>query len=267
MDPKLERWLQKLSRQVKPLHLAVAGVAVLVAMQAASSILAVRARAQEAVARALAPAADDAAVALEDAQGQRSQRFKQLAAYKRGLPKLAEDRRQIYEDGLALQEEKRLLEKQLEIMTTYLSVDPVAHTISLMRGDQALETYKIGIDAPVGFGQAQPEGSVDAIVSKERFAHVERPKSEQVDGQLDWQPPQVGTSVRANALGEYVLFTHGSLIIHGPPRKRGEHGAYPHVCLELSLPVARRLYAETYIGTKIVIKSSTAVAQKGSFKR
>ncbi len=255
-----ERLIAKSYRGARPVQLAVAGLAVLIVMQGAVRVLRQRALAQRAAAAALEPAADDAAEALADAQSQRRQRFKQLASFMRGLPKLAEDRRQIYEDGLALQEEKRLLEKQLEIMTTYLLVDPDKHQVSLMRGDQALETYKIGAEAPKAYGAAAAPAIVDAVVSKERFAHPERPKSEQVDGQLQWEPPQVGTSARASALGEFVVFTHGSLIIHGPARQRGAHEAYPHICLQLPLAVARKLYAETYIGTKILIKSSAAPA-------
>jgi len=257
----LQRLVERLSRRARPAVLAACGLGVLVLMQAFSSVLGERLKTQNAAARALEPAAQEAAEALSDAQSQRAQRFKQLKLYQRGLPKLAEDRRQIYEDGLALQEEKRLLEKQLEIMTTYLLVDPVEHKISVMRGDQALETYKIGVEAPKAYAGALAAGTVDAVVSKERFAHPERPKSEQVDGQLQWQPPQVGTSVRANALGEYVVFTHGSLILHGPARRKADHEAYPHVCLELPLAVARRLYAETYIGTKILVKSAPPAAR------
>ena len=50
------------------------------------------------------------------------------------------------------------------------------------------------------------------------------------------------------------MFTRGSLILHGPPKKEAEHKAFAHYCLGLSLKVARRLYENSYIGTRIVIK-------------
>ncbi len=92
-----------------------------------------------------------------------------------------------------------------------------------------------------------------AIMSKERFAHPERPRSEQVGGQLQWEPPQVGTSVRANALGEYVMFTREGLVLHGPPLRAAEHEAYPHLCLSLPAATAARLYAKSFVGTKIAL--------------
>ena len=102
-----------------------------------------------------------------------------------------------------------------------------------------------------GEKRALPAGAV--IISKERFASTERPRFEQAGGQLQWDPPQVGTSVRANALGEFVLFTKEGLVLHGPPLKKAEHEAYPHLCLSLPLAAARRLYAQSFVGTKILL--------------
>lgn len=142
-------------------------------------------------------------------------------------------------------------------MSTYLLVDEGDKKIHLMRGEQSLESYPIEYVPPQSFGEgAKAPATVSTIISKERFAHPERGKSEQVDGQLQWEPPQVGSSVRANALGEFVMFTRGSLILHGPPKKAEEHKAFAHYCLGLSLAVARRLYNSCYIGTKIVIKAA-----------
>ena len=89
------------------------------------------------------------------------------------------------------------------------------------------------------------------IISKERFAHPERGKSEEVNGTLQWVPPQVGTSVRSNALGEFVIFTNSALILHGPPLDAETHEKFPHICLGLDQEAARRLYRGSFIGTKI----------------
>ncbi len=99
-----------------------------------------------------------------------------------------------------------------------------------------------------------PCRSIAVIVSKERFAHAERGKSEVTGGRLDWEPPQVGTSARARALGENVLFTREGLIIHGPPLDKAEHESYPHLCLTLPAATARRLYDRSFIGTRVLIK-------------
>ena len=42
-------------------------------------------------------------------------------------------------------------------------------------------------------------------------------------------------------------------MLHGPPLKAAEHEAYPHLCLSLSRPVAARLYALSFVGTKILL--------------
>lgn len=175
-----------------------------------------------------------------------------LARAKVSAASLSRSRRVLFEGGLALSEEKRLLEKQWEIMTTFLLVEPAADRVQIMRGEQALETVALagGRARAVG-GDVRPIPKIAAVISKERFASPERGKSEQTGGQLLWEPPQVGTSARARALGEHVMFTKEGLVLHGPPLDAAEHEAFPHLCLSLPAPAARKLYAKSFIGTKV----------------
>jgi hypothetical protein len=250
------------STKATVLQTALCAIAILLALQGWRLGLRAKALSLGAQNETLTERLDESSSALGDAAAMREDRVRKLARFRAGLPKLAEDSRRVYESGLQLQEEKRLLEKQLEIMTTYLLVDEAQGQVHLMRGEQALETYPLGLGAPHALGGAKPAAASEPVVSKERFAHPERPKAEQVAGQLQWEPPQVGTSARVNALGEFVVFGRGGIILHGPPAKQAEHELYPHVCLELSLPVARRLYAASNIGTRIVIKSASVAKAK-----
>ena len=77
-----------------------------------------------------------------------------------------------------------------------------------------------------------------------------------VNGQLQWTPPQVGTSVRARALGEFVMFTNSKLILHGPPISEEDHARFPHICLGLDRETARKLYHSSFIGTRIQLSHS-----------
>jgi hypothetical protein len=153
-----------------------------------------------------------------------------------------------------LQEERRLLEKQLEIITTTLLINPALQRIFLLRADQPLQSYLLSYIPLRAFGGA-PESlpSTVRIISKERFAHPERGKSEEINGTLQWTPPQVGTSVRSNALGEFVMFTNSPLIIHGPPLNEEDHEKFPHICLGLDREAARKLYRASFIGTHIAL--------------
>ena len=193
-------------------------------------------------------------VALEDLDNALSERAalrdlvsRDLSSAKVLASSLSRSRRVLFEDSLALSEEKRLLEKQWEIMTTFLLVEPAFERVQIMRGEQALETSPRGL-GPAGRGCAPAR---IAVISKERFAAPERGKSEQTGGQLLWEPPQVGTSARARALGEHVMFTKEGLVLHGPPLDAAEHEAFPHLCLSLPAPAARKLYAKSFIGTKV----------------
>ena len=249
----VERLAARLSRTARPAVVLAAGLLALAGADVGRRALRRQALALKAEVANLDERVDEAEQAREENESSRETRAKELERFKAQIAKLTQTRRATYELGLETQEDRRLLEKQWEIMTTYLLIDPEAKKIHLMRGEQSLETYPIAY-APQAFGgdaKALPE--VTQIVSKERYAHPERGKSEEVGGQLQWQPPQVGESVRANALGEYVIFTRGELVLHGPPKKAAEHKSFAHYCLGLSLPVARRLYQESYIGTKIRI--------------
>lgn len=179
---------------------------------------------------------------------------KDLSNFKKGLAKLTRSKREVYEAGLALQEEKRLLEKQLELMTTYLMLDAASGRLHRMRGEESLESFPVSPEGGRGLGGAKPPPALTQVVSKERYAHPERGSFSEQDGKLQWNPPQVGASARSNALGEFVVFTRGSLVLHGPPAKAADHEAFPHHCLGLSKAAARRVYTGSSIGTKILLK-------------
>ncbi len=194
-------------------------------------------------------------------------RRKEVERMKLAIQGDAQSRKALFEEGLTLQEEKRLLEKQLEIMVTAFRVDVQTKRLVLLKGEQAVESYPAQYLPPLGFGATLPRPlrSMARVTSKERFAHPERGEVKDVNGKLEWIPPQVGTSVRANALGEYVTFTDSGLILHGPPAKPEEHAAFPHYCLGLDLATARQLYRKSFIGTRILIdKDLVAAAQTAS---
>jgi hypothetical protein len=231
------------------------GAAILGSLSAGRALLELNAALRRADVRRLDQAVDDASYALGQSAALEELKRKDIQDFKAVLAKLTASHRALYEAGLQLQEEQRLLEKQWEIMTTYLVVDEEEGKISVMRGDQVLVTYLPGYAEPREFGGAEaPEPASLRIISKQRFASPEQGKYELVGGKLQWEPPQVGSSMRANALGQYVLLTDGPLILHGPPKRRKEHAAFRHACLGLSLDVARRLYEKTFIGTRIFIR-------------
>ena len=277
IQARAEAFWRALPKRARPEVAVAAALAMLLGMNALRLRLAEAARRSEAEAAALELRLAEAEEALGATASLAEMKSKDLALFRSALSRLTESRRALYEGGLALQEEKRLLEKQWEIMTTYLKVDSEAGKVHLMRGEQSLESYAVLYATAQAFGVASSSGvavstapapvlrappPVTTIVSKERFAHPERGKSEQVDGQLQWEPPQVGDSVRANALGEYVMFTRGSLVLHGPPKRPKEHAAFPHYCLGLSWAIARRLYGNSFIGTKILFKPAVPASGK-----
>src|SRR6185437_13938280 len=183
-----------------------------------------------------------------------------VESFKAGFSGRALSNQTLYESGLSLQEERRLLDKQLEIMTTYLIVNPALQRVFIMRGDQPLQSFLISYIPLKIFGaETAVLPRVVRITSKERFAHPERGRSEMVNGKLQWTPPQVGTSVRSNALGEFVIFTNSRLILHGPPLNPADHEKFPHICLGLDRAAAQKLYRSSFIGTKIILSSVTAV--------
>lgn len=253
----MDKILAKLSSKAGPVAVLMAGLLVLAGLHQTNRWLARGTARAQADFDGLTAADDNLSQTVAELAALRNLKTKDLNAFKERLSGITRSRREVYESGLSLQEEKRLLEKQLEMMSVYLRVDERASKISLMKGDQALKDFAVLFSTPRAFGgETKKAPDVVQIVSKERFAHPERGKMEESDGTLTWNPPQVGTSVRSNALGEFVIFTDGPLIIHGPPKKAKEHDLFPHLCLGVSLPSAQKLYRSTFIGTRIVLKTS-----------
>lgn len=253
----LERGLRALDRRVGAAGLAAAGAVALACNWGLGSWVSAHARLAESERAALAVAREDLELELSERQALSELVSRDFARAKLSAASLTRSRKALFEGGLALSEEKRLLEKQLEIMSLWLRLDEENDKIHLSRGDQVAESLTLSGARPraVG-GETRPLPKSATILTKERFASPERPKSNQVGGQLQWEPPQVGTSVRASALGEFVLFTREGLVLHGPPLKEAEHEAFPHLCLSLPRPVAARLYAQTFVGTKILLSGT-----------
>ena len=254
MSVPLEARLRALDRRVGALGLAVAGGAVLASLWLMGRWVSAHAAIAADERMALSVAREDLELDLAERQALSDLVSRDFARAKISAATLSRSRKALFEGGLALSEEKRLLEKQLEIMSLWIRLDEEADKIHLMRGDQIAQSLLLDGARPraVG-GETRPLPKSATILTKERFASTERPKSEQVGGQLQWEPPQVGTSVRASALGEFVLFTREGLVLHGPPLKSAEHEAFPHLCLSLPRAVAARLYTQSFVGTKILL--------------
>ena len=254
MSDPLEERLSALDRRVGAVGLLAAGGAVLACLWLMGRWVAAHAALAGDERVALGVAREDLDLDLAERQALSELVSRDFARAKVSAATLSRSRKALFEGGLALSEEKRLLEKQLEIMSLWIRLDEEGDKVHLVRGDQTAESLPLAGARPraVG-GETRPLPKSATILTKERFASTERPKSEQVGGQLQWEPPQVGTSVRASALGEFVLFTKEGLVLHGPPLKAAEHEAFPHLCLSLPRAVAARLYAQSFVGTKILL--------------
>jgi hypothetical protein len=252
---QLEAWLRRADRRAGAPALLLAGAAVLFAGWSLQSWLAARTELAASSREAAAAAVADLELELAERGALRDLVAADLERARENASSLTRSRRALFEGGLRVSEETRLLQKQWEIMSTWLRLDEEGDRVHVMNGDQSAMSVAVDGARPraVG-GESRALPARGTITSKERFAHPERPVADSSQGLLNWEPPQVGTSVRANALGEYVLFTREGVIVHGPPKKEAEHEAYPHLCLSLPAPAARRLYASSFIGTRIILR-------------
>lgn len=254
MSGDWESRLRALDRRVSAPALLAVGTLLLVSLWMTGRWVAARSASAAGERAALTVSREDLELDLAERTALRDLVTKDFARAKLSAASLTKSRKALFEGGLAASEEKRLLEKQLEIMSLWLRVDEEGDKLHFVRGDQIAESLPLSGARPRAVGgetRALPKSAT--IVTKERFASPERPKSEQVGGQLQWEPPQVGTSVRASALGEFVVFTKEGLVIHGPPLKQAEHEAYPHLCLTLPTAAARRVYTQSFVGTKVLL--------------
>jgi lipoprotein-anchoring transpeptidase ErfK/SrfK len=138
--------------------------------------------------------------------------------------------------------------------------------VRIMRGDNSQKDLPLAGPLKVYPSSGTVPGTMRAV-SKERFANPTRARVEQKDGKLDWEPPQVGTDPRSGALGEYVVFTDGPLVLHGPPPKKKLHEAYPHACAGLTAAAAKRLYDSSFIGTRIIYRKAKKAAAAPAAKK
>ncbi len=210
--------------------------------------------------RSLEDTRRQAAAYAADLRSERDQKAKTSAIAKSSATSRVQSGRTLYEAGLGQQEEKRLLEKVLDIISTYLEVDQQSGRINLSRGDQVIKSFTISplTLLSIGVKQLTPPG-LCRITAKERYAAPERGKAEKTENGLKWDPPQDGGTLRDKALGEYVIFTDSPLVFHAPVKDAAAHAAYPHLCAGLTLYSAKALYDKVFIGNKILIKPPLAL--------
>ncbi|MFH1618756.1 MAG: hypothetical protein ABIG11_02525 [bacterium] len=200
-------------------------------------------------------------VGLEELNSTRELRYKNVRNYRKTVAAIAKSSSKVFAEGFSLQEEKRLLEKVLEIVDTSLEMDLDSGKIHLMRRKLAVKEYPMQNPGLKPSGKKAGSMPVSCrIISKERFAQPERGKVEETEGKIVWKPPQAGTSPRSAGLGEYVIFTDSPLIFHAPASNAALHDTYPHFCAGLTLYSARRLYKSSFIGNRIVFKQTKPVA-------
>lgn len=252
---QLDVWLRRADRRAGPLALLASAAGALLLGWSLQSWLAARAAQARVEREAVSAARADLELELAERGALRDLVAADLERAKTEASSLTRSRRALFEGGLRVSEETRLLQKQWEIMSTWLRLDEEGDRVHVMNGDQTAQSLALeGARARVVGAVSKPLPPRATIVSKERYAHPERPVSDSSGGLLNWEPPQVGTSARANALGEFVLFTREGLVVHGTPMKEAEHEAFPHLCLALPPATARKLYAAAFIGTRITLK-------------
>jgi len=249
-------FLETLTGRAHPAAVVLVGAGILAALYTLPRWLDRMVSEEQRFQQELSRAIDQTAAARERVTSMQALKSADLERLKAGISGHALSQKSLFESGLSLQEERRLLEKQLEIITTTLFINPALQRIFLMRAEQPLQSYLLSYIPLRSFGGAPVIlPPTVRIISKERFAYPERGKSEQVNGTLQYTPPQVGTSVRSNALGEFVVFTNSALILHGPPLNEEDHARFPHICLGLDREAARKLYRGSFIGTKISLSN------------
>src|SRR5258708_10261772 len=170
-----EEVLKKLSGRAKTPAVVLSALVILVGLYAFPHWLD-QTRIQERIfERDLIRALEQTAAAREHIGSLEALKVTDLEELKAGISGNALSQKSLFESGLSLQEERRLLEKQLEIMTTTLLINPALQRIFLLRADQPLQSYLISYFPVRAFGRA-PETlpSSVRITSKERFAHPER---------------------------------------------------------------------------------------------
>ena len=74
------------------------------------------------------------------------------------------------------------------------------------------------------------------------------------DEQTDTGEVVVTQGLRISRLSQEPHFTPGATVQQALEAALADHAAFPHYCAGLSLGAAKKLYAETFIGTKLVFK-------------
>ncbi|MFA6003019.1 MAG: L,D-transpeptidase [Elusimicrobiota bacterium] len=240
-------------RPLSALETGAAGLALLALLTLAHIRMSHRLQAAQADSYRLNLPIEAADTALETIDNLNTLKAEDIEQMKSAMVGLAKKQKKYYEDRLALSEERRQLEKQLDLIETHLLVDPALGRLKIMRADQAVKEYPFSGMVYLGGPSPSKPLRTAFITAKEYFAHPQRGDVKIQDGKIVWTPPQIGNVSRSDALGQYVVFTSTSLILHAPSTAQAAHAAYPHWCLPMTVATAKKIYDAVYIGTRISV--------------
>src|SRR5262249_9089163 len=144
--------LDRISHPAHPVAVVSSGVIVLAGVVLMTRWLDHHLASQRAYNTELARTLDQASAAREHMASLETLKTNDLEQFKAGISGNAQTQKTLFESGLSLQEERRLLEKQLEIMNTSLLINPSLQRIFLMRADQPLQSYLISYIPLRSFG-------------------------------------------------------------------------------------------------------------------
>lgn len=209
--------------------------------------------------RRMSPHLERVSAALETADSLYALRARDVESTKKAMTGLARKQKSYYEERLALAEERRSLEKQLELLETrFLVADG---KLKAVRAERVSQEFALAGPATCWAEEGAPSVVAPAaaqVTAKEFYAHPERGRVEMKDGALIWTPPQVGTVSRQEGLGQYVLFTNTPLVLHLPPRDKAAHESYAHCCLPLDKKSAKSAYDAVFIGARLAVQGEPA---------
>jgi len=117
-------WNERLAGPAGPIAVIAAGVVILAGLYALPPWLDQRYAEEHQYDRELSRILEQTQAAHEHIESLRTLKGSDLAQLRAGISGHAQTQKSLFESGLSMQEERRLLEKQLEIMTTTLLINP-----------------------------------------------------------------------------------------------------------------------------------------------
>ncbi|MDD5687612.1 MAG: L,D-transpeptidase [Elusimicrobia bacterium] len=170
------------------------------------------------------------------------------------IPSLENEKKSLMEQYKALFKENRLLNGQLNILTTKIIFDTTSNRLKLVKRGKIVSDIPVYKKFVQDFLKSEIDKKILKVLAKEKMPTPIRPVWTFEDITVEIPAENSPERLMTGALGNYAIYFTDFLIIHDKSKNYKYHDTINHVCIQLNTKAMKKFYDSIYVGNKLYVE-------------